>query len=165
MLNRRKLTTRGYVLTAATGFASALLLAILAPVNSAKAAATISQGYYQESALKSCPNAATCTVLFSAIPALKTVIVQHVGCIMQIGGTLPLLSMTLSSKLGGVSTQRSNYLTPTLMGTASNVRNYNVNNDVLDIMNAGEIPQISFNLSATGTTFVANCSISGQIKP
>jgi len=134
-------------------------------LTAAQAAATISQGFYQESSLKNCANASFCTITFSAIPAGKTVIVQNVGCIMQINTTNPLLSLTLSSKLGNVSTQRTNYLLPTLMGTVGGTRNFNSNNTVLDIMNAGEIPQIQISLSGAASVFIGNCSISGQIKP
>jgi hypothetical protein len=140
-------------------------LTLLIGPQAARATATISQGYYQESAIKSCPNAATCTIAFSNIPAAKTVIVQNVGCIMTLSGTLPILSSSLSSKLSNVSTQRTNYLKPFYMGTSNSIRNYNINESVLDIMNAGETPQVFISLSGTTSTIVANCSISGQIKP
>jgi hypothetical protein len=157
--------------TAAAGrFAPiAIAAAVAAPAAfapaAANAAATISQGFYQDQTIKLCSNASFCQIQFSAIPAGKTLIVRNIGCTFNASGTAPLLTLVMRSRLNGALTSRSNYMVQTYMGTSGGVRKWNSNNTALDIVLSGEVPEIAIGLGASASEFSGNCTISGELKP
>jgi hypothetical protein len=149
----------------------ALLAAFGSFTLSAVAAAkpTIVQGFYQEGHSFQCFTK-LCTVDFTAIPAAKSLILQHVSCAIQVtsGSVLTELHVTSISN-NATQSDRLNYLVPELLGTenlgAGDDTFYHVNNDVLVIVTALEIPRVWINLSAPALTLAGHCSISGQLKP
>ena len=146
--------------------AALLSLAWIAVARGANAAPTISQGFYQEGSLVTCAsNANSCSLPYTAIPAGKTLIVQHISCTMQIGGNQTPASISVRSLANGIQ-KNLNFLTATQVGaTVNGVRTFHLNDPAQLVILAGEQPQVFTQIATPTSPYTVRCFVSGQLLP
>jgi hypothetical protein len=132
----------------------------------ANATPTISQGHYQEGSLVTCgSNVTSCALPYTAIPAGKTLIVQHISCTIQIGGNQSVANISVRS-LANNTQHNLNFLTVTQIGTTvNNVRTFHMNDTVQLVIPGGEVPQVFTEIATPTSPYAVRCYISGQLLP
>jgi hypothetical protein len=134
------------------------ILSLAAPV--AQATPTIIQGHYEEGVTLVCPNAQACSIVFTAIPAGKALIVSNVSCSITAGNTSAILTLLLTRQ-GSAANQA--YLNLGTAVTFSSIRRFVSNTDIEKIYAGGAIPKISASLNAVQASVNMACYIAGVL--
>jgi hypothetical protein len=141
------------------GLAAASMLSIAAFAGPSGAVSLNTQGFYTESMSNtSCFNATFCGVLFSPVPAGKSLIVQMVACRFQMASAR--LISTLSLVQGG----RHTALVPGFSNVISSQKIFNINNPVVVPYVAGQRPEVRLFIDAS-SSMQLSCTLAGLLKP
>lgn len=151
-----------------TKTASALLGAAVGLVTLAGAAAaapTIAGNFYQEQILGNCSNKSSCELMFTAVPAGKSLVVTDSGCVVTMTSTASIAGLSLSGRTAANQLiSRTVYPLPVLVSNFGGSKRYQAQNSVRHIMLAGEKPRMFVGASAAAAEFVTICSISGILN-
>jgi hypothetical protein len=149
-------------------FARTVLAAVASLVafsSAASAAPTIAGGFYQEQMLKTCNNTTSCELMFTAVPAGKTLIVSDVACVITTANTASISALSLSARqANNTLVSRSSYPQPVLVANLNGTKRYQAQTPVTFITLAGEKPRVFASVSQASAEFVAMCNVSGELK-
>ena len=141
-----------------------ILLAAGLPPPDAQSTPVISKGFYAEDNFASC-TIAYCEIVFTAVPAAKTVIITNVTCLIRTIGApnIPVAQLYNSQN------QQLDVLVPVFLGNYASggqtLREYAVNHVVTQIVLTGRTPRVAAQtFNSVGTLSFMQCSISGLIR-
>ena len=122
---------------------------------------------YQDRAVTLCPTVnKQCSLPLTAVPTNKELILTHAACYIQttLNANYGRLRLVVLNPGGSVIGPNSP-LIPTIVGATSNVRYWQLNHPIQQLVKPGHKPQISVELQAANTDiFVVECTITGTIS-
>lgn len=128
-----------------------------------QAAVAYTGTFYEDSVKTHCTGPAfVCRVLFSPVPAGKTLTILKVACHVQRGSPVSWISLNVSLTSDG-AIKRFLAMPVVATPTDSNAFYYNFNQDVLYLVTAGRFPQIRIN-SPTASYAYSDCTITGNLN-
>ncbi|BBE73422.1 hypothetical protein [Oharaeibacter diazotrophicus] len=138
---------------------------LLAAAGSAAAAPTIAGAYYQEQTLKLCSGVSACELMFTAVPAGKSLILTDVACVATMTSSSTLSALSVSSRTAAnVLVARTSYPTATTLSVVGGIRRYQAQAELTHIVAAQERPRVYVEANPAPASFVAQCSISGLLQ-
>lgn len=145
--------------------AAAVAFAAIVSASAASAAPTIVGNFFQEQVNVGCPNAASCEVLFSEVPAGKTLNVTSIGCVAVFNNNATVVATSLNGRKASTNAlvQRTVYPKAEQISNINNFRRYQVQAGVDHLLVAGEKARMFFGLSTTVATNSVICTISGKL--
>jgi hypothetical protein len=132
---------------------------LAAPVS--QATPTIIQGNYEETISQGCPNAASCSVVFSAVPAGKALVVSDVSCQITAGGSGVITLLSLNRQGSLANQAYLNVGAPVTVTT--NFRRFFSNTEISKLYAGGAIPKVSVSFSAVQAAGNLACHIAGVL--
>jgi hypothetical protein len=156
----------GAIMTELHRFGRLIGLATLSAVMSlaaqvSQATPTIIQGNYEETIAQSCPNAPSCSVVFSAVPAGKALVVSDVSCQITAGGSGVITVLSLNRQGSLVNQAFLNVSAPVIVST--NFRRFFSNTEISKLYAGGAIPKVSVSFSAVQAAGNMACHIAGAL--
>ena len=139
-------------------FRALVAVSVVAFASPAAAAPQIVEGTWMETKSTSCNNTSSCTAVFTAVQAGKTLVVQNLACKLGTQQTALVRSLYL---FNGVQTAFVNAGAPT---TFNGLREFAVNTEVLFVVKAAAIPRVLFFSTGIGTQSI-NCTLTGTLRP
>ena len=125
----------------------------------AGAAPQIEHGTWIDSLSKLCGGTFTCTGIFTAVPAGKTLIARNISCRI----TIPTQYSALAIGLTGNNKVVNLVFGPSIVQGSSEY--YVVNTEIFDPFKAGAIPTVNYTSNATAPSTRLNCTLSGELRP
>lgn len=151
-------------MTARIAFAAAALAAVAAAAP-ASAAPVVAGNVYMDRTFAICSNSTNCEVVFTAVPAGKTLIVTDAGCVATTNNNVAVVSSVLRGRdSGGNLVNRNAYFTPVLTMASNGNRRYQMQMSTTMIMKAGDKPQVFLGPLSAPTAFFADCTIAGTLQ-
>lgn len=138
---------------------------VLAAAGTAAAAPTIAGAYYQEQTLKLCNGTGSCELMFTAVPAGKSLILTDVACVATMTSSSTLSALSVSSRnAANALVGRTSYPTASALSVVGGIRRYQAQAGLTHIVAAQEKPRVYVEASPAPASFVAQCSISGLLQ-
>lgn len=145
--------------------AAAFAFAGMLSASAAIAAPTIVGDVYQEQILKNCSNASFCEVMFTAVPAGKSLVVTDVACVTTVSPANWLIATSLAGRKADNSlVQRNAYPFPSQVSTTASLKRYQLDAEVKTILLSGEKARMYIEANGVVPQFVSICNIVGQLK-
>jgi hypothetical protein len=139
--------------------------AFVALASVASAAPVVAGGVYQEQITKNCANSGNCEIMFTAVPAAKTLIVTDVACVAVVTNTASLAATSLSGrKADNTMVQRTSYPEAKLTSSGNGAKRYQIQDTVRQVLLAGEKPRMFISMYSAPADFTSICTISGELK-
>jgi hypothetical protein len=138
-------------------------LGFLAIGSAAHAGAIISGTYYEENASNSCSGSVNCSVLFSAIPTGKAVLLVRIACSIRVTTSVQIFRVELGLSRPSQPPTRFQDLTFVNTGSASALQKfYVVESDPHFLIGAGARPFVRLNTNSNALINM-DCHIAGEI--
>ena len=134
------------------------VIGLAAPVS--QATPTIIQGHYEETVGQSCPNSQACSVVFTAMPAGKTLVVSNVSCTITAGNSATILALALTRQGSSLNQAFLN------LGTAvtfSSFRRFVSNTEISKLYVGGALPKVSVSFNAVQASSSMSCYLAGVL--
>lgn len=137
------------------------VLGILTIGSAAHAGAIISGTYYEENASNSCSGSINCSVLFTAIPTGKAVLLVRIACSLRATSSVQIFRVELGLSRVGQQPTRFQDLTFVNTGSASALQKFYVlESDPHFLLGAGARPFVRLNTNSNALINM-DCHIAG----